>query len=249
VRIFGGRACDRLRELVPLWLAGGVGAVMAVAPQLQMQGASIVLVGSFGPATFQPAWFATHGVIRPQEADAAQIQIIHSDLADFTTEWLHVQVTPQRFAADTDQESYYEPLRDLVLSVLDLTHAPVARMGLNRVFHYPLASEKRWHSLGHRLAPKRDWKPYLKDPGLEALIIRAARADKRDGVVRVRVEPSARVDYGVFIEVNDHYELAKADPPASTTEEAAQILADHWGESLERALQLAEHIASLEAGQ
>jgi hypothetical protein len=34
-------------------------------PKCESEGASIVLLGSFNPGIFQPAWFGAHGLIRP----------------------------------------------------------------------------------------------------------------------------------------------------------------------------------------
>jgi len=47
---------------------------------------SIVAIGSFNPAIFQPLWFSTNGLIRPEEAASATINLITNDVTAFRTE-------------------------------------------------------------------------------------------------------------------------------------------------------------------
>jgi len=212
----------------------------------QRQGLSIVFRGNFNPAIFHPSWFASHDLIRSQEVDAAQIQIVHPDAAVFKAEWLEINVVRDRFQASTVQESYYEVLRDLVISVIDLlSHTPLRVMGVNRAFHYQLRSEEAWHSVGHRLVPKADWEKLLKKPGMKSLIVEGARPDVLEGYIQVKVEPSTEVPYGVFVEVNDHYKLKQSDAAISETSVAMQILSKRWSESMKRSLSIAQKIASL----
>ena len=85
-------------------------------PTIEIEGMSIVLLGSFNPQIFQPAWFAAEGLVRKEEAEAAKIEIIHPQIISFSMEWLLLQVTQERFAASTTHSPSYEPLRDLVSS-------------------------------------------------------------------------------------------------------------------------------------
>ena len=51
--------------------------------------ASIVLVGAFNPAIFQPSWLELHRLIRDTEAEAAKISIITAEVAVFSIgDWL-----------------------------------------------------------------------------------------------------------------------------------------------------------------
>ena len=58
----------------------------------EISGVLIVAVGSFNPAIFQPLWFGSLGLIRPEEAKGAQITFIQPQITDFKTEWFHLQV-------------------------------------------------------------------------------------------------------------------------------------------------------------
>ena len=53
---------------------------------------TIVLVGSLNPRVFTPDWFAMRDLLSRQEADAAEIDIIHQQIAAFHTDWLSVRV-------------------------------------------------------------------------------------------------------------------------------------------------------------
>jgi len=215
-------------------------------PPIVRQGVNIVIRGQFNPAIFHPAWFQAQKLVRGQEAEAAKVEVIQQNAAIFAMEWLQVQIVSDRFQVGTTQEAFYEPLRDLVLGVLDiLNHTPLTVMGLNRDFHFRLESEKAWHSVGHRLAPKEDWQGILADPGLMSLTMQGKRPDRSSGYVQVKVEPSAQVQYGVYIEVNDHYELRSTPETTAPPSEALKILAEQWSASMQRGLEIANKIARL----
>lgn len=93
----------------------------------QFEGVSIVILGQFNPAIFQPAWFAAQNLVRPQEAESAEIQLIHPEAAVLRMEWLQLNVVRERFQASTIQSAYFEPLRDLVTSVFSLPYGASSR--------------------------------------------------------------------------------------------------------------------------
>lgn len=213
---------------------------------LVRQTASIVHRGHFNPAIFQPAWLAAQNLIRAQEAGSAQIDIIHPKAAIFTAEWLRLNVVEDNFQAGTTQEPYYEALRDLVVGVLSLlSHTPLRALGINREFHFRFPSLDAWHKVGHTLAPKPLWEPHLPKPGMQSLTIRGQRPDDLEGYILVKVEPSTQVEFGVYIEVNDHYQLAPGDEAIPGTSKALDIISRQWGGSMSRASAIAQAIAAL----
>ena len=219
-----------------------------MASQLEKQSVSVVLRGNFNPAIFQPSWFALQNLIRLSEAEAARVEIIHPDATVFTAEWLVVNVTGDRFHASTTQEAYYETLRDLVMGVFDLLrHTPLRVMGLNRDFHYRTSSKEAWHSLGHRLAPIGDWESVLRKLGMLNVTMQGERPDNLDGYIQVKVEPSKLVEHGVYVAVNDHYNLRAGDPATDGTPKLLRILGDgeHWKASMDQSLGIAQTIAGL----
>lgn len=210
----------------------------------ELEGSSIILVGDFNPKIFQPAWFAAQGLIRNEEAKNAEIQIIHQAVVDFSLDWLKIQVNQDRFAAATHQKPYFGVLKDLVVgSFRILRHTPIRMMGLNLDVHYPLLTEDRWHALGHKLTPKDMWQKILEKPGMTSLSIMGNRTDEYKGRILVKVEPSRKVQYGVYISINDHYELReKEQEPALGCDEIIDILAGSWEASISKSTQIAEKI-------
>ncbi len=215
----------------------------------EIQGVNIVLRGDFNPAIFHPSWFAYYELIRREEAEAAKIQVIHPDVAVFSTEWLDFNVGRDRFQAATALESHYESIRDLVLSVLSLlSHTPLRVMGINRNFHYRHRSLEAWHSVGHQLVPKQYWERLLDNPGMRNLTVEGTRPDGLPGYIQVRVAPSTRIEHGIYVSINDHYVL-NAEQISSASSEAIRILNEIWGVSIERSLAIANAISKLESDQ
>lgn len=204
-------------------------------PQPALQGHSIVLVGNFTPTILQPAWFAAEELIRKQEAEEASFVIGHPDLLIFTLEWLRIEVTRERFIAETTMEPYDEVLRDLVLGTFRLlSHTPIRLMGINRQMHFRMHSEEEWHQAGHKLAPKDIWDKILQSADTRSITIEESqRRDGLIGYIRVTVEPSVKITPGIFIRVNDHFEV---NDPQSTlgNNEIMNILESRWSESYKR---------------
>lgn len=211
----------------------------------EIEGLSVVLVGSFNPKIFHPSWFAAEGLIRKEEAETANLEVTHPSVAIFSLDWLRLEVTQERFAAATSNLQQYapEPLRDLVQGTFNLLrHSPARMMGINRHFHFGIESEEKWHAIGDQLAPKKIWEGVLEGrPGMRSLLIEVKRPDRFNGYIRVKVEPSTSVKkskYGVFVEINDHFALDQTVGEHRATE-LMDILDSVWTESLERSCKIA----------
>ena len=215
-------------------------------PQLAAQGVSIVIRGTFNPAVFHPSWLSARGLIRVQEADAAEIELILPQVAKFSVEWLQFVASTDRLQVSTTQEPYYEPLRDLVVGILTIVkYTPLTLLGINRDFHYTLASDSAWHQVGHELVPKLHWEEVLDHPGMKVVVVQGRRPDDLKGYIRAKVEPSARFPQTVYVSVNDHYELSSTSQTPASADEAATILSDHWTDSMDRGKRIAQKIVSL----
>lgn len=203
---------------------------------------SVVLRGSFNPQIFQPAWFASEKLLRQEESDAAKIQLIHSQVVLFDLEWLRLHVDYNRFLAATEKESEFDSLRDLVLGTFRiLRHTPINQMGINLEMHFRMPSEEDWHTVGHRLAPKEPWAGILEKPGMLTVVMEGHRTDGFKGIIHVRVEPSLRVHPGVFISVNDHYEV-KDSTNSHGSDEITDIFENSWRTSIERSKKIINSI-------
>src|ERR1700733_14471106 len=75
----------------------------------EAEGASIIMIGSFNPAIFQPRWLEMQRLIRTEEAENAKITTIQAQVADFSTEWFQLQVLQQRFTVSTTTLGNMDP--------------------------------------------------------------------------------------------------------------------------------------------
>ena len=58
-----------------------IGLGMSMAYQKpKIDGVSIVALGSFNPAIFQPLWFSCNDLIGPEEAKGADIKVVHKEV-------------------------------------------------------------------------------------------------------------------------------------------------------------------------
>ena len=229
---------------------------MRIEPEIS--GVSVVLLGDFNPAIFTPAWFALHGLLPRNVADNAELQVAHGQLCSFSTEWLRLQVTPDRFQAATHQAPVVR-VRDLVLRIFreHLFHTPVRVIGINRDIHFRAASPAARDRLGRILAPGEPWKeidevfdPSRADSGLISLTIRQSNPKGRPsgGQINVKVEPSVRIGggrLGVYVQVNDHY--ATDDATLDGREQLFGLLEEGFDLSIQNADMVVDHVMSLAA--
>lgn len=214
--------------------------------RLVKQSVNIVLRGPYNPALFHPAWFAAKELLGEEEANDARVQVVNGAITQFQCGWLQMHVTQDRFQAATDQDPYHEALRDLVQGVIYLLgNAPPKLMGINRDFFFDRETQESWNGLGNRLTPKTDWLEVLDSPGLLNLEMRGLRPDDLDGYVQVKIAPWSELPYGLFVNVNDHYQLESSGFDGA--ERAIDILIERWSASAHAAGRIAQHFAELEA--
>lgn len=191
-----------------------------------------MILGDFSPRLFQPAWFAAQELVGAQEAEKATISIIHPDIVVFSLSWIRLEVTQERFLVLSEQQPYFKLLRDLVLGTFAiLNHTPLAALGINQSVHYPVTDVKRWTDVQRQLAPDKVWNSIMHAPQLQSINMRGERSDERKGYVGVRVEPSQKVKPGIFVEANDHYEVAERGKSVGA-EGVLAIIRERWDDSM-----------------
>jgi hypothetical protein len=210
-------------------------------PLAEYDQSSIVMLGSFNPRIFQPSWFVRYELLPPEAESEARIELISNDLCVFQTDWCRLEVMNERFTAHSLATPSVESLRDLVQGTFEiLGHTPVTKVGLNTAAHFSLQSEDSWHRFGDALAPKGAlWNPVLKNPGTLALTIQGQRPDEYAGHINVKVEPSSRVRFGIFIETNEEYHAPEGSSDARWT---GDLLSNNWDPTQERSRNLRAHI-------
>jgi len=208
----------------------------------EFQETSIILIGDFNPQIFQPAWFAEQNLIRQQEAEMSDIDLINPDMVSFSLDWMQLQVLKKRFFVGTTQQPYDEVLRDLVLGTFGLlTQTPIEAMGINTERHFKMHSEQQWHDFEQRLVPKQLWNDMLDSPSLHSLTMKGQHPDGQNGFIRVQVEPSVKIQQGISFNVNHHYQVKNTENVFSS-EELIDILGHGWHSARDRANQIIEHL-------
>ncbi|WP_295406994.1 hypothetical protein [uncultured Thiocystis sp.] len=210
-------------------------------PTIEGEEIAIVLIGDFNPMIFQPAWFALEGLIRRSEAEEADIEIMHHDIASFRLDWVSVDVLADRFSAKIRSSAFRVSLRDLIVGTFStLRHTPTKQLGINLTQRWRFATDAEWHNFGHYLAPKSPWNELLVQPGMRGIHVQGSRPDDMLGHVLVSAEPD-RSGF-VSLRVNDHFELPKDAETGGTaaTMYFVEKIESDFDASLQRAEQLIE---------
>ena len=227
---------------------------MRIEPEISS--VSVVLIGDFNPAIFTPAWFALHGLLPEDVAESAELQVAHQQVTEFAADWLHLQVTTERFVAQTSQAPYVR-VCDLVVRTFKeyLHHTPLRAFGINRQVHFQVKSSAERDRIGRTLAPVEPWGAWRQDLGLDdeysgmkSLTMSQVNPEGRPtgGQINVTVELSSQIRnrrIEVHVRVNDHYAGNNAE--LETAEHLMELLASNFDTSLERSNGIIDHIMSL----
>ena len=210
----------------------------------EIESASIVLVGSFNPAILHPEWLAHQSLIRPEEAEQAEVEVVSRQLTVIRLSWFELQVLEDRFSATATDPAHFQTLQECVLGIFSLLEfTPISAMGLNRQMHFRLQQPENWASLEDALAPKEPWVGILTGrhdgaPTLQTLSLNGNRDGSSAQSLVVKVEPSSRVQSGVYMATNEHFEFLGA----SSTSEPMNMLSRHWLEALAYSKHLANKL-------
>lgn len=202
----------------------------------KVDGVSIVALGSFNPAIFHPRWFAANQLVRKEEADEATVELIASNYSSFDVGQFKFQVIQERLSIETSDPSAFLPLRDLCVGTFAiLEHTPIRAFGLNSNQHFSADSVEEWHRIGHYLTPKVSWEKVLLDPGMESIAVRGKRQGTSAERVTIRIEPSGKCPNGVYVNINQHYNLRAADKPleGGASRDFLEALSKEWDSFLE----------------
>ena len=227
---------------------------MRITPEID--GVSIAVLGNFNPAIFTPAWFALHGLLPESAATGAQLTVAHEQVTEFNADWLRLNVTIDRFLAETTQAPHIR-IYDLVVRVFKehLHHTPLKAFGINRNIHFQVARMDARDRLGRILAPVEPWGDWGGELGLDGehggmTSLTMSQVDPKGrpsgGQINVQVEPSKRIGggrTGVYVQVNDHYALADTDSDSATI--SMELLEINFEASISRSEAIIDHIMSL----
>jgi hypothetical protein len=233
-----------------------------------LEGVSIVVRGVFNPVLFTPAWFREAELIGADELEDSEITIISPDNTTFRVAWLEVTASQDHIQLQTTAVEEVQRLRDAAIGVLrTLEGYPANALGINRDMHTRYASPDALHRVGDAIAPKQLWEDVLEFAGMRSVVMWGARMDTWSGQTNVRVEPSMIVQPGVYISVNEHFDLNTRDALPSSRDDAysygeagmeptsdkrlaaIQILSDRWQYAADNWLAITRKISSLAEGE
>ncbi len=205
---------------------------------LKINTLGIVLLGDFNPTIIQPFWLASKGLIRDTDAENAVIEHILKQSVKFSLSWAKIEVTTSHFSITTDQESFFEPLRDLVLGVFKLLkETPITSLGVNHIYTFSLPDKKTFYEFGNKIAPLSNWDSFLNSPKvLQVEIIEETREDNYNGYFRVHIQPAAaelKLDNSIVFSINDHITLKKDE--TGQKGELLTYLRNEWNTSFAKA--------------
>lgn len=212
-------------------------------PEVVAEEFAIVLIGDFNPKIYQPSWFANQRLVRQSEADAAEVELIHSDFTSFSTECFVLQVARERFSMTVRSSAFKRQLHDLVVGTFNLLlHTPLTQMGINATTRLRFRNDTDWHAFGHFLVPKSQWAPILDRPGTRAVTVEGVRDDKRPGHVAVIAEPLRGAINEAIIRVNDHYDEAGETKKGQDAAYFLEVLSQCYDDSLCRARAIVDRL-------
>lgn len=216
---------------------------------------SIVLIGNFNPVIFRPEWFEKYEILSSKDTEQTNITIIHKEICDFNNEWLKLQVQTNRFYAETSEYPHVRLLDFVIKTFKDyLSHTPITKLGINRRVHFNVGNNDTRDRIGRTLAPREPWGKWgaLIDAGegefhggLKGLTMAIQKLDDREkGAINITVEPSSLVKVGIFMNINDHYELSNPDECVGS-EKIIDLLINRFDESIKRSEEIIDQIMGI----
>lgn len=231
-----------------------------MAAEIERSHWSIVLLGSFNPSIFHPAWFAQNEVISHEHAGSSEVGVIHNQVASMTLgNQIRVTCEANRFQVEVSKAPEII-LLDLVSKVFGdlLPHSRVHSFGINKSVHFRASSADKRTEIGRMFAPTDPWGEFGKRilrsegalvGGLMSLRMREIKNDDvTTGSLEARIEPSQALDQmsGIYVAVNRHFELREYKEGSGAIE-AIRILDQEFVQALKDSDEIIDHIASMSA--
>ena len=188
---------------------------------------SIVLIGNFNAALFEPEWFFRNGIISQEDVDLARDEnsvfpiVVTSQLTLFKTSQFTIKIEQNKFSVISETESF-SLIRDFVVNTFAVLGGyTIKAFGFNYSAHYNVGDMDTYQMIGDNLAPKKYWVSFLEDE-VTGIDRKSGLADiqmikyKEDniGYIKIQLQPSNFIRPGVFITCNDHYQIDEKDSNA-----------------------------------
>ena len=225
-----------------------------MAPEIEHNNWSIVLVGSINPAIFHPAWFEMHGVISKEIAESSEVRVVHADVASMSMGNIRIDVQRNRFHVQTEVAPEVTIL-DMVLRVFGdlLPHTHINQFGINKDSHFRTENMEKRVTLGRMFAPTAPWGAFGKrieeskgnlTGGMTNVTMREiVDGEGWSGYIDARLKPSPDLDQltGVHVAVNNHFEL-KSYQDGEGAMRALDLLKNNFEDRMAKAEEIIESV-------
>lgn len=235
-------------------------------PELAIDGMAVVVLGGFAPRKITARWLRQKDLIGAEDFESYDAEYVgpHATIGSFGS--IQLKVLENALEVATEEPADVETARDLALGILlSKGTSGIAAMGINRTVHFA-AELATYHAIGDTLTPKSVWNGLLHLPGMASVAIAGQRDDGYGGIINVQVQPSTKIQPGVFVSVNDHYTLtqteilddrdalldhgqANPERSADKVKVAVQILTEGFTPSRNRANAIIRRVASFGLSQ
>ncbi len=84
----------------------------------------------------------------------------------------------------------------------------------------------------------------MDGPGLRSMLMEGRRKEANGGTLHIKVEPSSKVQNGLYVEVNEEFK-APPDRDADGAQWVPDRLAEHWDAIMKFSETAAEHLLGL----
>jgi hypothetical protein len=192
-------------------------------------GMSIIFVGPLDLSSLHPAWFEARGFLSAEEAESAELEILHKRGVEFAVpDAFGVLGDDERLVFQTNETEWFETVRDAALvAIRHVGDERLTSFGVNRAGHWQMDSRKDVEAVFDALIQPDKW-GFLSNPAPKSVFVRGDGFRGHAGAINIRVEPSVRVSHGLYITVNYHFELRAVgtDTPASIE----MVLDNYWND-------------------
>jgi hypothetical protein len=202
--------------------------------------ASVVVLGRFNPAIFQPQWFRDHDLIPASEIDSAENNpnrlLVTNDVTALQFESIRLDVQQARWSINTSRQDWKRDLGPIAASIFELLpHTPISLLGFNYSIHrYVVGGKPAALRLLNRWAPVE---PLASAVGKRVHIGATVRCDWDAYRVTFTLDSSVRLADGIY--VGQNFER-KVDGGKALSE----CLHTDWSKIVKRAEDLIKTIAA-----
>ena len=201
------------------------------AENKQFFSTSIVLIGDFQPAMFQPFWFRMQDAISEEEYNyivnsKKEDMLITNNSVHFETGQFDIQITQNRFQIICKNKTS-EIIIDFFKKIFDsLSSMPITAYGINFIFHIEAKDKREMKRIGQTLSPWKNWNPLLlEEDDNEGTGITSITATKQKdyGRTNLTISVSDEIKHGIKFSFNFHHLPQNMDQPFMMADIEEQI--------------------------